>query len=219
MIQLSGFPYWRNQRHDIPAADGGPAENADYDCVPEELAACLQYLRSVKVAADDLLDAVYHEGYHGGTDELRFRALMRDKYRLVLGMEPHRSGTTDITNAIRGYLRRGIPCIVTMQSDWNALWGHARFGGYHAGTAWAISETDDGALHIANPWFGGDHVRPVKEWAARLGIGVWPVAKLAAPAPVTPPPAPKPPEYVWNAATKTLSGDGAKLIIASLAKE
>lgn len=190
MIELKGFPF-RNQLREVKPSDGKADENASYNCVPTSLAACIQYLTGKVIPADDLKDAVYGQGHIGGGDELRYGPYVAAHYGVKLGYTPLPSASQAIIDHIRAELKAGHPVIVTMHSAWSTPWWQAQGGGLHVGVAYAISETDAGVLHIMNPWRGFDHVQPVSWWRDRLGIGVWPVSKIAA---VTQPAQPRDPK-------------------------
>lgn len=178
MITLPNFPF-RNQLADVRSADGEPAENAAYDCVPTCLAACIQYYTGKVVAADDLKDAVYGQGHIGGGNELTYADLVKARYGLVLTHNNLPSASQAMIDDIRANLRAGRPVIVTMHSQWSRLWNQDAGDGLHVGVAYSIDESNAGLLHIMNPWRGFDHVQPVAWWRARLGNGTYPVAKLA----------------------------------------
>src|SRR5260221_53111 len=129
-------------------------------------------------AADDLKDAVYGQGHIGGGSELRYGPYVAAHYGLHLGMESLPSASQAIINRIRFWLLRQTPVIITMHSKWSTPWVQDGGDGLHVGTAYAISETDRGMLHIANPWREFDHAQPVSWWRARLGEGVWPVQRI-----------------------------------------
>jgi hypothetical protein len=178
MIELKGFPM-RNQLADVPSADRQPSENRVYNCVPTCLAACIQWYTGKKIPADDLHDAVYGQGHVGGGAELSYTSYVKAHYGLALGYTPLPSASQQIIEHTRSELRLGHPVVLTMHSAWSTPWAKAAGSGLHVGVAYAISEDDAGVLHIMNPWRGFDHAAPVSWWRDRLGIGVWPVSKIA----------------------------------------
>lgn len=179
LIELKGFPYWRNQLKDVPDAGSFPDVNASENCVPTELAAIVEYETGKIVAGDDIKSAVYGRRYQGGTSAGRFGDYLKAEYGLQMGYEPLPSASQQIIDRLRYWLGKGVPCVVTMHSQWSTPWYQVTKPGLHAGTAFAIDTSDSGMLHIANPWGGFDHVNTVAWWRARLGIGVYPVARLA----------------------------------------
>lgn len=178
MMGFDSFPL-RNQLKDVPKEDGYPDNNAREDCVPTCDAAVIEALRDVVVAGDDLKDAVYGHAYEGGTSESAYRQLLRQKYALGVSFVSTLSASQALINAIREALRARQPAIVTMHSHWNTPWAQDAGDGLHAGVAYRIDASDEGQLHIMNPWGGFDHVHPVAWWRERLGEGIYPIAKLA----------------------------------------
>jgi hypothetical protein len=65
MSELKNFPF-KNQLNS-PTLDGHPDENREFNCVPTCIAAALQYLTGKVYEPDQLKDAVYGDGYVGGT--------------------------------------------------------------------------------------------------------------------------------------------------------
>jgi hypothetical protein len=109
MTELLNFPV-KNQ-----LADGD--ENAQFDCVPASLAASLEWLLHIPFSSAELKDAVYGDGYVGGTAASAYVDLIKRNYGVDLfNIE---AGTNE--NAVRQahlLIQRGYPVIFTQQDDY-----------------------------------------------------------------------------------------------------
>jgi hypothetical protein len=65
MVRLEGFPI-KNQRTTVTSS-GKPDVNAEFDCVPESLAAALQYFTGKNFEGGVLKEMAYGTNYRGGT--------------------------------------------------------------------------------------------------------------------------------------------------------
>src|SRR5581483_11727454 len=184
MPGCKNFPM-RNQLRDVPSADGHPPENANYDCVPESIVACIQYWTGNVVAADDLKDAAYGQGYVGGGS-----ALVYDT-KVVNGQQIDRRYGVEINYfegdraaliaEIKRNLNMGIPVLITMPSAWNTRYApkdnvdHPDFS-THVGVAYWY---DANNLYVMNPWGGFAQKQSFDWWQARLCFrSVWPVVSV-----------------------------------------
>jgi hypothetical protein len=179
-----------DQLHSL-TSDGGPDENARYNCVFTCNAALATAYLHRPFNGDQIkdMDNNYGQGYIGGASEFYLVDTMRS---LGITMTALTSATQQgLVDILHREIAAGHPCIVTMPSQWNSAvenagsaWNPRTYGGpRHAGLACGYGQDGSGqrAIRVMNPWGGFWHDGDDGYWAARLLEGeVW-VATMTIP--------------------------------------
>lgn len=136
-----------------PTSDGGPDENARYNCVFTCNAALATAYLHRPFNGDQLkdMDNTYGQGYIGGASELYLVDTMRTLGITVTALKSAtQQGLVDI---LHREIAAGHPCIVTMPSQWGTAPANPRtYGGsMHAGLMCGYGPN---TLRCMNPWGG-----------------------------------------------------------------
>lgn len=108
MATLANFPM-KNQRTS-PLADGSRDPNDDFDCVPESIAAGLQYLTGLYFEGGILKEIAYGAAYQGGTDAAYFVQICAQH---GVQLYPVSGTLPELTDRIHTEIKAGHPCLVT----------------------------------------------------------------------------------------------------------
>lgn len=160
MSELKNFPF-KNQLNS-PTFDGGPDENADMNCVQTCIAAGLQYFTGKEYEPDEVLDAVYGEGYIGGT-----AAVMDVGYCTLQGVKlsPINGSPTYLVAQAHAQLALGHAVIGTIPSCYCPPQDRLNPGPSHA----IIFYKDSAGVLIAmNPWQAISQANTDQWWIDRL---------------------------------------------------
>ena len=168
---LPDFPM-RDQL-DEPTLDHGPDENRSANCVPASISAALTYLTSVAFYGDELVDAVYGEGYLGATDPQAYIPYCAQHG--VKMWEVNGDGDTLVAEVLRE-LGQGRPVMGAIPSFWGNTTAAdiaARGGPTHEIVFCGYDEGGSGTLTAMNPWpVDGHHAflhtMPTGWWASRI---------------------------------------------------
>lgn len=197
--------------------DGKPLDNGPEDCVFCSAAAGTQALDNILVSGDELKDAAKGDNYTGGGNAawlvpILARAPYYVKLQAVGGTQ------AQLIGVIREQIKAGHPSIITIPSNWGIAPANPLHpGNSHCVLACGIDDSDSGYMTCMNPWHGFWHREPIAWWRARLCDGaVWPLSKIAAPAPV-PTIVDLPHGYKWNAAAGTLTAPDGVVMIGGMA--
>lgn len=161
-----------NQLHE-PTMDGAPDENAQNNCVPAVLAACLEYWTERTYDGDEIKDSAYGQGYTGTMAIGQFQDYCaRQGVRLIVaGGVPN-----ELLSVVRAGVHAGIPVVCTIPSQWGAEPAPTT-GSTHVV---AIYDDDGAALTAMNPWGGFAQKQPYAWWVERFRMGeVWRVEPMA----------------------------------------
>lgn len=168
-----------NQLHE-PTVDGGPDEAAQENCVPASLAWILEDLVGGTFDGDEVRDAVYPEGYTGGTNIPAYAPYAAQH---GVSLTPVYGDGAAMVAALHTAVSGPDDALVTIPSDWNAAppSDPAHYPGYtHVCAVAYVLDSDH--LRLMNPW-GGVWMDVSNEWLApRLCYGVvWTASKAAVP--------------------------------------
>ena len=108
MSELANFPF-KNQLHS-PTYDGQADENRLFNCVPTCLAAGLEYLTGRVFEPDELKDAIYGQGYQGGTSA---RAFVTYAARQGVRLYSLNGSGSSLVQVAREQLSQGHPVLIT----------------------------------------------------------------------------------------------------------
>ncbi len=142
-------------------SDGHPSENAGLNCVPASLCAGAMYLNGIsqtggKYTPDSFKDAVYGQGYVGGTSAVKFV-----DYCALLGIRLYalNGNGTELVQHAHEHLRAGHPVVFTEPNPYgNPDYTHVCvfFG------------ESSGYLTCMDPWIAQAITRRDAEWATIL---------------------------------------------------
>lgn len=148
--------------------------NADFDCVPASLAACLEYLTGKHYTASEIKDSVYGANYTGGTDAHKFVDYCRAQGVSLTAID---GNPGQLVASIKSFIASGHPCIVTEPDPYASGW-------LHVCAAFAF---DGASITVMDPWINQPVRKSDGEWTAQLvGNEVWLLERSgAATAPTT----------------------------------
>lgn len=160
MTTLNGFPMLSQRDSD---------KNADFDCVPASIAACLEYLTGHKYTAGQVKDAVYGASYTGGTDAHRFIDYCRSQ---GVSLTPIDGTGPQLVASLKSMIGSGHPCLITEPDPYAAGWLHVC----------AAYSFDDASITVMDPWIDQAVKKSDSAWATQLvGNEIWVLEKGAAP--------------------------------------
>lgn len=102
MAELANFPF-KNQKTESDV-------NALYDCVPDALAAMLQYVTGQTFTGTEIKDAVYGANYQGGTDPARYVDYCTQH---EVTFSPTNGSNTELVAAAHQFIEQGLPVLLT----------------------------------------------------------------------------------------------------------
>ncbi len=158
--------------------DGMPDENARENCIPSSETWALELLgldQGERVAPDDLKDAVYGQGYTGGTAATRYVSYLG---HLGARLAPVSGAQLVLLQDLHAYAARNVPVLFTIPSLWNnpPPVDPMNPGGSHVV---CLAGDEAGGLVAMNPWNGFWHEMPDSWLRPRLCYGqIWPIEKM-----------------------------------------
>src|SRR6185312_3746633 len=143
--------------------------NADFDCVPASLAACLQFLTGKHYTASAIKDAVYGTPYTGGTAAIKYVDYARGQGVLLY---PLNGNGGQLVATMKSMIASGHPCLLTEPDPYMP----AGSGYTHVCAAYAF---DSASITVMDPWID----QPVKKsdgtWASQLQDNqIWILEKI-----------------------------------------
>jgi len=135
--------------------------NADFDCVPASIAACMEYLTGKHYTAAEIKDAAYGAAYTGGTDAHEFV-----DYCAAQGVRlaPIDGSAAQLVGSIKSFIASGHPCIITEPDPYLAGWLHVC----------AAYECDSASITVMDPWIDQPVKKSDGQWVSQLvGNEVW----------------------------------------------
>lgn len=151
-VQLNNFPI-------VSQRDSNA--NADFDCVPASIAACLEYLTGKIYTASMIKNAVYGSSYVGPTDPTRYVAYCASQGVL---MAPSNGNGTQLVADIKAALDAGHPCLITEPDPYTANATHVC----------AAYKYGSNGITVADPWISQSVTKTDTIWAAQLQFNqIW----------------------------------------------
>jgi hypothetical protein len=166
MATLPNFPI-KNQRI-TTLSDGSPDPNADYDCVPESIAACLQYFNGGDVVGGQLKEAVYGAAYTGGQAASAYVQYCASKGCTLMSVN---GDYTSLIAATHTFIQHGLPVIMTEIDPYSSLAGSTHVCVFYAEAV--------GSLTIMDPFIASSITKTDAEWAALMQFNqIWIMSKI-----------------------------------------
>ena len=157
--ELANFPM-------ISQRDGDA--NADFDCVPASIAACMQWLTSTHYTASEIKDAVYGATYTGGTAATAYVA-----YCAARGVKlaPVNGNGSALVTALRASLAAQHPALITEPDPYMPT----SSGFSHVCAAYKCDAT---TITVMDPWIDKPVTKSDAEWASELEFNqIWTLEK------------------------------------------
>lgn len=152
MSELAGFPM-------ISQRDSDP--NANFDCVPTSIAACLQWLTGQKFSGGEIKDAVYGRNYTGGTAA---RAYVDYCASHGVTLAPINGTGAALVTALHGALAEQHPCLITEPDPYAAGWTHVC----------AAYKDTSSSITVMDPWIDAPVTKSDAAWASQLEFNqIW----------------------------------------------
>lgn len=169
MTTLQNFPLKNQRTTTLP--DGTLDLNNQFDCVPEVLAAALEYLTGKSYEGGQIKEAVYGASYQGTTDAAQYV-----NYCSLQGVELsyfQAASNIALVNEAHIQLQQGHPVVFSEPDPYCTAEQRDVEGWTHV-CVW-YGETADGSGLIAMDPFGGFSIaRPDADWASLLRYGqIW----------------------------------------------
>lgn len=152
MTTLQHFPMVSQRDGDI---------NADFDCVPASIAACLSYLTGRHYKASEVKDSVYGTPYTGGTAAIKYV-----DYCAAQGVRlaPIDGSAAQLVASIKSFIASGHPCIITEPDPYLAGWLHVC----------AAFACDSASITVMDPWIDAPVKKSDGAWVSQIvGNEVW----------------------------------------------
>lgn len=156
MSELIGFPMISQRDSDV---------NADFDCVPTSIAACMEWLTGQKYTGGEIKDAVYGRSYTGGT-----AATAYVDYCAARGvtLAPINGTGAALVTALHGALAEQHPCLITEPDPYAAGWTHV---------CAAYKDTAN-SITVMDPWIDAPVTKSDAVWASQLEFNqIWVLRK------------------------------------------
>lgn len=152
-------------------SDGRPSEDAQFDCVPASLMACVLCLKHLpgwtKVYNPDaLLNKVYPEGYKGGTAASNFANAIKS---FGVQITPQDGNAKNLISFTHKMLQQGKPVVFTEPDPYLEGWSHVC----------VFYGEIEGGLEALDPYIARNISKSDASWASLLQDGqVWVVELL-----------------------------------------
>lgn len=152
MSELTNFPM-------LSQRDSNP--NADYDCVPASIAACLEFLTDKKFTASQVKDAAYPHAYIGGTAAIKYVDFCAQQGVKLVAMD---GNGAQLVVDLHTQLAAGHPCLITEPDPYAPGWTHVC----------AAYKDDSGSITVMDPWIAQPVTKSNSEWAEQLQFNeIW----------------------------------------------
>lgn len=149
MSTLANFPMISQRDND---------KNADFDCVPASIAACLEYLTGRHYTAAEIKDSVYGADYTGGTAAAEYVNYCASQ---SVKLYPIDGNGSQLVAALKSMIASGHPCLITEPDPYMP----PQDGYTHVCAAYAF---DDASITVMDPWISGPIRKTDGAWAAQL---------------------------------------------------
>ena len=156
MSELINFPFVSQRDKNV---------NADFDCVPACLAACLEFFTGKSYTAGEIKNAVYGAEYQGGTDITRYVEYANSQGCTLAAKSGNGS---QLVQDIHALLQQGMPIILTEPDPYLSGWLHCVV---------AYADETGGEITALDPWIDQPVSKSNASWAQQLQTGqIWAVA-------------------------------------------
>ena len=133
-------------------------KNADFDCVPASIAACLIYLTGKHYTASEVKDAVYGVPYTGGTAAIKYVEYCAAQ---DVKLYPMDGNGAQLVAALRSMISNGLPCLITEPDPYMP----AGSGYTHVCAAYSC---DGASITVMDPWIDSPVKKSDGAWVAQL---------------------------------------------------
>jgi hypothetical protein len=157
MSELLNFPMLSQRDRDI---------NANSDCVPAAIAACMEWLTGQKYTAGQIKDAVYGPSYVGGTAAFEYVWYCKQH---GVSLVPLDGNGAALVADLHQVIRANHPALITEPDPYAAGWSHVC----------AAYREDSGSITVMDPWIAAPVTKSDANWAWQLESNqIWVMEKI-----------------------------------------